>query len=175
MKLPWHFYLAFKQLFPTGRWVSFFSVLAIVGVALGVNVMIVVVAFMKGFQSQFRDDILDSYGEIRAMARVEQDDWRDDMRRMQAIPEVKATTPFMQGFSRLLWRHACSHGFGSRPGERRAGPAVVQVYSQGIDCQAIRRVQGSRAKFERPRRRNHSYQYLHGESLGRPSAPDRVR
>ena len=98
MKLPWHFYLAFKQLFPTGRWVSFFSVLAIVGVALGVNVMIVVVAFMKGFQSQFRDDILDSYGEIRALARVEQDDWRDDMRRMETLPEVKATTPFMQGF-----------------------------------------------------------------------------
>ncbi|MFP6901585.1 MAG: ABC transporter permease, partial [Opitutales bacterium] len=98
MKLPWHFYLALKQLFPTGRWVSFFSVLAIVGVALGVNVMIVVVAFMKGFQAQFRDDVLDSYGEIRVMARVGQDDWREDMRRIEAIPGVKAATPFMQGF-----------------------------------------------------------------------------
>ncbi len=97
MKLPWHFYLAFKQLFPTGRWVSFFSVLAIVGVALGVSVMIVVVAFMKGFQAQFRDDVLDTYGEIRTLALVEQQDWRKDLERIEADPAVQAAAPFMQG------------------------------------------------------------------------------
>ena len=57
MKIPWPLYLSWKQLFPTGRGISFFSVLGILGVALGVNVMIVVIAFMKGFQDKFRQDI----------------------------------------------------------------------------------------------------------------------
>ena len=57
MKSAWPFFLAWKQLFPSQRKVSFFSLLAIVGVALGVNVMIVVVAFMQGFQQKFRADI----------------------------------------------------------------------------------------------------------------------
>ncbi len=98
MKMPWHFYLAFKQLFPTGRWVSFFSVLAIVGVALGVNVMIVVVAFMKGFQAQFRDDVLDTYGEIRVLAMEGRESWPKDLAAIEADPAVQAATPFMQGF-----------------------------------------------------------------------------
>ena len=43
----------------------FFSILAIVGVALGVNVMIVVIAFMQGFQEKFKSDIIDSQGHAR--------------------------------------------------------------------------------------------------------------
>ena len=46
--------------------VSFFSLLAVIGVALGVNVMIVVVAFMKGFQHKFREDIIDAQGHARS-------------------------------------------------------------------------------------------------------------
>ena len=60
MKLPWPLYLAWKQLFPSQKKVSFFSLLAIVGVALGVNVMIVVIIFMQGFQNKFRNDIIDA-------------------------------------------------------------------------------------------------------------------
>ena len=65
MKIPWPMYLAFKHLFPSDKKVSFFSLLAIVGVALGVNVMIVVIAFMQGFQEKFRADIIDAQGHAR--------------------------------------------------------------------------------------------------------------
>ena len=65
MKLPWPLYLAWKQLFPSQRKISFFSLLAIVGVALGVNVMIVVIAFMQGFQEKFKSDIIDAQGHAR--------------------------------------------------------------------------------------------------------------
>ena len=65
MKSAWPFFLAWKQLFPSQRKVSFFSILAIVGVALGVNVMIVVVAFMQGFQEKFKSDIIDAQGHAR--------------------------------------------------------------------------------------------------------------
>ena len=39
--------------------------MAIVGVALGVNVMIVVIAFMQGFQEKFKSDIIDAQGHAR--------------------------------------------------------------------------------------------------------------
>ena len=108
MKLPWHCYLALKQLFPTGRRVSFFSALAIVGVALGVNVIIVVIAFMKGFQGQFRDDLIDTYGEVLIETQPHEvlsrygfavdRDWEADKKRIEEDPDVNASTPFMGGF-----------------------------------------------------------------------------
>ena len=68
MKVPWPLYLAWKQLFPSQKKVSFFSLLAVVGVALGVNVMIVVIAFMQGFQNKFRNDIIDAQGHGRVIS-----------------------------------------------------------------------------------------------------------
>ena len=79
MKLTWPLFLAWKQLFPSQRKVSFFSLLAIVGVALGVNVMIVVVAFMQGFQQKFRSDIIDSQGHARAVPLQRKIAWRKDL------------------------------------------------------------------------------------------------
>ena len=38
--MPWSLYLALKQLFPSGRNVSFFSILSIAGVSLGVCLLI---------------------------------------------------------------------------------------------------------------------------------------
>ena len=65
MKIHWTLYLAWKQLFPSKKKVSFFSMLAVIGVALGVNVMIVVIVFMQGFQEKFRKDIIDAQGHGR--------------------------------------------------------------------------------------------------------------
>lgn len=108
MKLPWAFYLSWKQLFPTGRGVSFFSVLSVFGVALGVNVMIVVVAFMNGFQDKFRTDIIDSQGHARAeMSYGSSGDWKDDMAKLESQPKVQAVAPYLNGH--LLLEH-----FGNR-------------------------------------------------------------
>ncbi|MBT4666751.1 MAG: ABC transporter permease, partial [Opitutae bacterium] len=108
MKLPWAFYLSWKQLFPTGRGISFFSVLSVFGVALGVNVMIVVVAFMNGFQDKFRTDIIDSQGHARAeMSYGSPGDWKDDMAKLESQPKVQAVAPYLNGH--LLLEH-----FGNR-------------------------------------------------------------
>ena len=53
-----------KQLSESAKSI-FFSLLAVIGVALGVNVMIVVIAFMQGFQHKFRNDIIDAQGHGR--------------------------------------------------------------------------------------------------------------
>ena len=97
MKIPWPLFLAWKQLFPTQRKVSFFSLLAIIGVALGVNVMIVVVAFMKGFQHKFREDIIDAQGHARAIPLSRTREWPQLQQELLSKPEVLAVSPYLQG------------------------------------------------------------------------------
>ena len=90
MKPVWPLFLAWKQLFPSQKKVSFFSFLAVIGVALGVNVMIVVVAFMKGFQHKFREDIIDAQGHARAIPLSRTTDWRSVQAELLGKPEVSA-------------------------------------------------------------------------------------
>ena len=95
MKIPWPLLLAWKQLFPTQRKVSFFSLLAVIGVALGVNVMIVVVAFMKGFQQKFREDIVDAQGHARAIPLGRTREWQRLQAELLEKPEVSAVSPYL--------------------------------------------------------------------------------
>ncbi len=66
--MPWSFYLALKQLFPTGKKISFFAVLSIGGVSLGVCLLVVVLTVMNGFQKEIRAKIVDTSGDIRVEA-----------------------------------------------------------------------------------------------------------
>jgi ABC-type lipoprotein release transport system permease subunit len=97
VKIPWPLLLAWKQLFPTQRKVSFFSLLAVIGVALGVNVMIVVVAFMKGFQQKFREDIVDAQGHARAIPLGRTREWQRLQAELLEKTEVSAVSPYLQG------------------------------------------------------------------------------
>jgi len=97
VKTPWPLFLAWKQLFPSQRKVSFFSLLAVVGVALGVNVMIVVVAFMKGFQHKFREDIIDAQGHARAIPLSRNKQWKILHKDLLIHPGVEAVSPYLQG------------------------------------------------------------------------------
>ena len=67
-----------------------------VGVALGVNVMIVVVAFMKGFQEKFRTDIIDAQGHACCFLNHTRE-WRDLTTELLARSQVLAATPYLQG------------------------------------------------------------------------------
>lgn len=103
MKLAWPFYLARKHLFPTGRGVSFFSLLAVFGVALGVNVMIVVIVFMKGFQHKFREDAIAVTGHARAYpngpASLSEDgSWESALARLEALPETESAAPVLTDY-----------------------------------------------------------------------------
>ena len=97
MKLSWPLYLAWKQLFPSQKKVSFFSLLAVVGVALGVNVMIVVIIFMQGFQNKFRNDIIDAQGHGRVIQWKPSIDWRKQEKKIAEHPSIEAVMPYLQG------------------------------------------------------------------------------
>jgi lipoprotein-releasing system permease protein len=66
--MPWPLYLALKQLFPTGR-LSFFTLISVAGVALGVALMLVSTSVMGGFGHQIKAMIIDTQGEIVVRAR----------------------------------------------------------------------------------------------------------
>ncbi|MDR1595724.1 MAG: ABC transporter permease [Puniceicoccales bacterium] len=63
--MKWYAYFAWKQLFPTGRKLSFFSAMSIFGVALGVTVLFVVQSVMDGFQHNIRRAIVETQGDVR--------------------------------------------------------------------------------------------------------------
>ncbi|MDR2735381.1 MAG: ABC transporter permease [Puniceicoccales bacterium] len=61
----WYFYLALRNLFPFRKIVSFFSLVSVVGVAIGVAVLIVVQSVMNGFNNQTKSNIINTQGEVR--------------------------------------------------------------------------------------------------------------
>ena len=97
MKLPWPLYLAWKQLFPSQKKVSFFSLLAIVGVALGVNVMIVVIIFMQGFQNKFRNDIIDAQGHGIVIQWKPSSNWQKQLKQIGQHSSIESVMPYLQG------------------------------------------------------------------------------
>ncbi|MEE8235555.1 MAG: ABC transporter permease, partial [Gammaproteobacteria bacterium] len=79
------------------RFVSFISLISVIGIALAVAVLIVVLSVMSGFEYEVRNRILNvvSHASISGIdGRL--DDWRrlDDVAR--GNPDVYATAPFVQ-------------------------------------------------------------------------------
>ncbi len=111
--MPWHVYLALKHLFPTGRRATFSSAVAIIGVAIGVWVLVIVVSVMEGFGHEIRRKVVDTGGHLRiesnnllsgayATRLVEQ---------VEAMPEVLAAAPYAQGVVMVQYRTRPSFPF----------------------------------------------------------------
>lgn len=94
--MPWYFYLALKQLFPTGRF-SFFTAISVIGVALGVVVLVVVQSVMAGFGFEIRRMIVETEGEIQIKSQSYIEDYRNVVKRVEAVPGVAGATPYAAG------------------------------------------------------------------------------
>ena len=128
MKIPWTLYLAWKQLFPSKKKVSFFSMLAVIGVALGVNVMIVVIVFMQGFQEKFRKDIIDAQGHGRIIPWKSQKKWICQQKQIEDHNAITAVMPYIQG--QLLLQKGEFHSIPFSMGiDPNSGNSVLQVDS----------------------------------------------
>ncbi len=62
--MNWWLYIAFKQLFPTGRRVSFFAAVSVLGVALGVLGLFGTQSVMNGFHEQIGTKLRDTTGDV---------------------------------------------------------------------------------------------------------------
>jgi lipoprotein-releasing system permease protein len=99
--MPWYLYLALKQLFPTGKRLSFFTAISILGVALGVATLVVTNSVMGGFGYEIRRMIIDTQGDVQIRARGLIDDAGPVMERVSKVPGVLGVTPFAEGVGML--------------------------------------------------------------------------
>ena len=121
--MPWSIYLAFKQLFPSGRRLPFFTLISVLGVGLGVALMLVSTSVMGGFGHQIKAMIIDTQGEVQIRGRgtLKATDALEKL--IAGVPEVAAFGPYAQGVVMLEFEH------------RPAFPAV-----QGFDIARMKQV-----------------------------------
>ena len=121
--MPWSLYLAFKQLFPTGRRFPFFTFISVSGVALGVMLLVVSISVMGGFGHEIRRMIVDTQGEVQVKARgfIAQPAALQTL--LAKVPGVVATTAYAEGVALL---------------EHDRKPAYPAI--QGIDVDRIKAV-----------------------------------
>lgn len=91
--MKWWLYIALKQLFPTGRVVSFFAAVSVLGVALGVLGLFGTQSVMNGFHEQIGEKLRDTTGDIiirqngRAMFALDQ--LIADLKRTEGVKVVE--------------------------------------------------------------------------------------
>ena len=95
--MPWYLYHAWKQLFPSGRFASFFSLMSIVGVMLGVCVLIIVQSVMNGFGEGIRERLVRTKGDISIRSGEVVYDWEVLMEKLQARDDVLGVAPVAEG------------------------------------------------------------------------------
>jgi lipoprotein-releasing system permease protein len=94
LSIAWR-YLRGRQ---KSRLLSFISVIAIVGVVVGVSALIVVMGIMNGLQHDLQEKILIGSPDIRVQARGENlrlDDWQSVLGKARQQPGVAAAAPFV--------------------------------------------------------------------------------
>ena len=92
--MPWYLHLALRQLFPTGRWFPFFTVISALGVALGVTLLVIVMGVMGGFAYEIRHMITDTEGEVQVKARGWIAGYPEVVKRVESVAGVAAAPPY---------------------------------------------------------------------------------
>lgn len=95
--MSWPLYLALKQLFPTGRRFPFFTLISILGVALGVALLIVCISVMGGFGREIRNMIINTQGEVQVRSFGLMKDPQVILKTVNTIKGVVASAPFAEG------------------------------------------------------------------------------
>jgi len=119
--VPYELRIGRRYLRSTGnRFLSFISLMSMVGVAIGVAVLIVVLSVMNGFERELRERILSmtSHATVTTFGAGLQD-WPALRERALANPAVEAAAPYVEGEALLI-------------GERSDGVSAA-VALRGID------------------------------------------
>ncbi|SDR70499.1 ABC transporter permease [Opitutus sp. GAS368] len=105
--MPWPVYLALKQLFPSGRRVPFFTLISVLGVALGVALMLVTMSVMGGFGHQIKTMIIDTQGEVQVKASLllDRPAAAEVEKTLAATPGVQAFAPYAAGMVMLEYQN----------------------------------------------------------------------
>ncbi|MDX2188124.1 MAG: FtsX-like permease family protein [Opitutaceae bacterium] len=121
--MPWYLYLAFRQLFPAGKRVSFFALVSVAGVAVGVWMLIAINGVMGGFGSKYSSMIVDTQGDIQVRAYSLIRDPARLQKQLLDIQGVASATPFAHGIAMIEYEN------------RPSFPGI-----QGIDVNSVEQV-----------------------------------
>ena len=78
------------------RLVSFISLLALLGLSLGVGLLILVLSVMNGFDREMREHILSIVPHVQITNSGAIDDWQSQRELISTMPNVVEVTPFNQ-------------------------------------------------------------------------------
>ena len=97
LKLPFSFFLALRYLKPKRTFLSIITLISVLGVMLGVTVLILVISVMTGFDRELRRKVIDFDAHILVTTEDILRDWRSLKSKIDNVPGVVATAPFVQG------------------------------------------------------------------------------
>src|SRR4051812_22426289 len=80
-----------------GKFFNLVSILAIVGMALGVAALVVVMSVVSGFESTLRNAVIDVTGHVLLLKRGEALDPLEKLepRLRKVVPQIQSVTPFV--------------------------------------------------------------------------------
>ena len=103
--MSWPLYLAFKQLFPSGRRLPFFTLISVAGVGLGVALMLMATSIMGGFGHQIKKMIIDTQGEVQVRGRGQIGDLAAVEKAISSVSAVVAASPYASGVVMLQFEN----------------------------------------------------------------------
>ncbi len=99
MALPYELMIGLRYTRAKRRnhFISFISLISMLGIALGVTALIVVLSVMNGFQTELRGRILAVVSHVQISgADGEMSDWQAVARDAEKLPEVRGAAPYVQ-------------------------------------------------------------------------------
>lgn len=109
MALPYELLVGLRYTCAKRRnhFISFISLISMLGVALGVAALIVVLSVMNGFQKELRGRILAVVSHVQVLGgNNDLSGWERIIKQVDAHPEVKAAAPFVQAQGLLSYNQS---------------------------------------------------------------------
>ncbi len=97
--MPYELFVALRYLFARRKqaFISVISLVSMIGVTVGVMALVVALALMTGLQEGVRDRILGSSAHVYVWKTGGLTDYRADVARLRAVPDVLGVTPALMG------------------------------------------------------------------------------
>ena len=118
----------------SNRFISFISMISMLGIALGVAVLIVVLSVMNGFEEELRSRILSMTSHATVSGGDQGlDDWETAIAVVENDPRVRSAAPFIEGEAMLIGEDQVSGVLvrGIVPERERNVSAVAELLEQG--------------------------------------------
>ncbi len=95
--LPFSAFLSLRYLRPKRNFVSLITILSVIGVALGVQILAFVVAIMTGYDTRMRETVLGFEPHLDIQQNGVLYDWPELLETLRAHPDVVDAAPFSHG------------------------------------------------------------------------------